>query len=225
MPVHEIEIDEQAVPAETIVWLVEDNEFFRSTIKSLLDQSRRFSCPHAFSSCEDALAAFEDEIHPDIILLDIALEGMSGIEGIAKFKEVSPSTQIIILTVYDDDEKVFDALCAGASGYLLKTSPKDKIIEAVSEVLTGGAPMNPQIARKLLKVFSQIVPPKADYGLTGREKEILQLMVEGLTKKKIADRLFLSYHTVNSHLKNIYSKLHVNTRSGAVSKVFRERII
>ena len=213
------------MPDAILVWLVEDNEFFRNTIQNLLNQTGRFNCPQSFSSCEDALISLENDINPDVILLDIGLPGMSGIEGIKRFKEKSPTTNIIILTIYDDDEKVFNALCTGASGYLLKNAPKDKIIEAINEVFQGGAPMNTQIARKVLTMFNQLAVPKGDYGLTKREQEILELMVNGFTKKRIADHLYLSYHTVNAHLKNIYTKLHVNTRSGAVSKAYKENLL
>jgi DNA-binding NarL/FixJ family response regulator len=150
---------------------------------------------------------------------------MSGIEGIEKFKILFPSTYIVILTVYDDNDKVFNAICAGASGYLLKDSPSEKIISSIEEVLAGGAPMNMPIAHKVLEMFAQLKHKKSDYGLTEREKEILQHMVAGLTKQQIADKIFVSFHTVDSHLKHIYTKLQVNTRSGAVSKAYKEHIL
>jgi DNA-binding NarL/FixJ family response regulator len=209
------------------VWLVEDNEFYRNTIQSVLNDSGKFQCLRTFGSCEDALAALETEPPPSLVLMDVGLPGMSGIEGIGRFKFLTPSTPILILTVYDDDDKVFNALCSGASGYLLKSAPKEKVIEALQEALSGGAPMNPAIAKKVLSMFSRLgsVPKSSNYGLTAREKEILQHMVTGLTKKEIAEKLFLSFHTVNTHLKNIYSKLQVSTRTGAVSKAFREKLL
>jgi DNA-binding NarL/FixJ family response regulator len=207
------------------IWLVEDNLRYRKSMAGLINATERMRCSNAFISCEEALQMFSKETSPDVILLDIGLPGMSGIQGIEKFKELSPSTLIIILTVYDDNDKVFNALCAGASGYLLKDSPPEKIIEAIKEVLAGGAPMNMQIAHKVLGMFAQFKPKKSNYGLSDREKEILQHMVSGLTKQQIADKLFLSFHTVNTHLKNIYTKLHVNTRSGAVSKVYEEHLL
>jgi len=158
-------------------------------------------------------------------MLDIGLPGMSGITGIEKFKTISPSTQILILTVYDDHDNVFDALCAGASGYLLKDSSPEKIIEAIKEILAGGAPMNMKIAHKVLDMFTHLKPKKNDYGLTEREKEILQFIISGLTKQQIADKLFLSFHTVNTHVKNIYTKLHVSTRAGVISKVYKENLL
>jgi DNA-binding NarL/FixJ family response regulator len=207
------------------VWLVEDNNHFRKTMARLIDTTSGMRCAHAFCSCEDAIEAFQTEPPPEIVLLDIGLPGMSGVEGIEKFKSFSCSTHIVILTVHNDDANVFNAICAGASGYLLKDSPPERIIAAINEVVEGGAPMNPPIARRVLEMFARREVPKGEYGLTEREKEILEFTVNGLTKKKIAEQLFVSYHTVNTHLKNIYSKLQVHTRSGAVSKVYKENLL
>lgn len=207
------------------IWLVEDNIRYRKSLAGLINGAEGLHCPHAFVSCEDALEVLSKDISPEVILLDIGLPGISGIQGIEKFKALSPATQILILTIYDDNDKVFDALCAGASGYLLKDSSPEKIIESIKEVLAGGAPMNMKIAHKVLELFAQFKKKKSDYGLTEREKEILQQIVSGLTKQQIADKLFLSFHTVNTHIKNIYNKLHVNTISGAVSKVYKENIL
>lgn len=209
----------------TSIWLVEDNVQYRKSLAGLISSTDGMVCTQAFSTCEDTVAVLLKESPPEVILLDIGLPGMSGIKGIEKFKEISPSTLIVILTVYDDSDKVFDALCAGASGYLLKDSPPEKIIDSIKEVLAGGAPMNMKIAHKVLELFAQFKKKKTDYGLTEREKEILQHTVAGLTKQQIADKLFLSFHTVNTHLKNIYTKLHVNTLSGVVSKVYKENIL
>lgn len=209
----------------TSIWLVEDNVQYRKSLAGLISSTDGMICSQALGTCEDTIAVLLKESPPEVILLDIGLPGMSGIKGIEKFKEISPSTLIVILTVYDDSDKVFDALCAGASGYLLKDSPPEKIIDSIKEVLAGGAPMNMKIAHKVLELFAQFKKKKADYGLTDREKEILQHTVAGLTKQQIADKLFLSFHTVNTHLKNIYTKLHVNTLSGVVSKVYKENIL
>jgi DNA-binding NarL/FixJ family response regulator len=207
------------------IWLVEDNTRYRKTLAGLIDRTPGLICARSFSSCEEALDTLTTAEAPDVILLDIGLPGMSGIAGIAKFKEFLPSSHILILTVYDDNDNVFEALCAGASGYLLKDSAPEKIIDSIQEVLAGGAPMNMKIAHKVLEMFTRFKPQKHDYGLTEREKEILQLLTAGLTKQQIADKLFLSFHTVNTHLKNIYGKLHVNTRTGAVSKVYKENLL
>ena len=207
------------------LWVIEDNDTYRDTIVALVDSTEGMHCAHAFPSCEKALKALEDDFAPEIILMDIGLPGMSGIEGLARIKAISPSTGLIMLTVFDDEKQIFEAICAGASGYLLKSAQPHEIVEAVRQVLAGGAPMNARIARKVLDMFSRLSIPMGEYGLTGREKEILHLMVDGLTAKGIAEKLFLSIRTVDTHVKNIYTKLHVHSRSGAVAKAFRERLL
>ena len=169
--------------------------------------------------------ALDDGAVPEIILLDIGLPGMSGIEGIAPIHARSPSTQVLMLTVHKDSDNVFEALCAGASGYLLKPASPARIVEAIEDVRRGGAPMSPQIARKVLDMFTHLAVRPKDYGLSQREREVLHLLVDGLTQKRIAERLFLSEHTINTHIRNIYAKLHVHSRSGAVAKALRERLI
>jgi DNA-binding NarL/FixJ family response regulator len=207
------------------VWIIEDNDLYRNNLAALLNQTKGIKCSYSFSSCEDALKKLKKSDPPDIILIDIGLPGMNGIDGIRMLRDVSPEMQIIVLTVYDDDQKIFNALCAGASGYLLKSSPDDKIIEAINEVLNGGAPMNAHIARKVLNIFITDVSPKSDYGLTNREKDILSLVVEGLPKKQIANQLNVSYYTVDTHIKNIYTKLQVQSSSAAVAKALKEKLI
>lgn len=212
--------------AKPAVWLIEDHADSRRVLARVLNRSATLTCPCAFASCEEALAALHSKAAPDVILLDIGLPGMSGIEGIPRLKALAPAAQVIILTVFDDEEKVFNALCAGASGYMLKDSDEDTIAEAVREVLEGGAPINPRVARLVLKMFtSRAAPAVHEYGLSSREREVLELMVAGLIKKEIADRLHLSYHTVDNHLRSIYSKLQVHTRGGAVAKAIAERLL
>lgn len=215
-----------AAPPEKIsVWLVEDHTDCRRMVARVINQIRGMCCPGAFASCEAALAAMEVEPHPHVILMDVALPGMNGIAGTREIKARWPEIHVIVLTVYDDHEKVFEAICAGASGYLLKNSPEEMIVTAIQEVLHGGAPMNPRVARLVLDMLSHLAGPlKGDYGLSAREKTILELMVQGLIKKEIADRLDLSYHTVDNHLRNIYTKLHVHTRGGAVAKALKEHL-
>ncbi len=212
-------------PPDVTTWLVEDNDLYRTTISTIINKTGRLSCEKAFASCEDALQSLENDVPPDVVLMDIGLPGMNGIEGVRRIKAIVPSTHMIMLTAFEEDEKIFEAICAGASGYLLKSSAAEKILEAIDEVLRGGAPMNAQIARRVLDMFSRMTVPKGDYGLTDREKEILKLMVDGLTKKQIADKIFLSYFTIDTHIKNIYTKLQVHTRSGAVSKALKERLL
>ena len=206
------------------VWLVEDNESFRNTVARALGQVPFLECPHRFPNAEEALDALEDGAVANVILLDVELPGMNGVEAVARIKSLSPSTRVIMLTVVDSDNKIFNAICAGASGYLLKTSPAQKIIDAIQEVHVGGAPMTPQIARSVLEMFSRFSLPTNEYRLTNRERMILELMVQGLIKKEMADRLSLSYHTVDTYLRNIYAKLHVHTRTGAVAKALKERL-
>lgn len=206
------------------VWLVEDNETFRNTVARALSRVPDLECSHRFGNAEEALEALRKGALANVILLDVELPGMNGIEAVGRIKSLSPSTRVIMLTVVDSHNKVFNAICAGASGYLLKTSPGEKIVEAIHEVHTGGAPMTPQVARSVLDMFTRFQAPREDYGLTERERRILELMIEGLIKKEIADQLSISYHTVDTHLRNIYTKLHVHTRTGAVAKAIKERL-
>jgi len=207
------------------VLLIEDNVNFRNTLTGLINQNESMVCDHSFESCEEALVILEEGLAPDIVLLDIGLPGMSGIEGISFIKALSPSSQIIIITIYDDNENIIRAIGQGASGYLLKSAPAEDIIQSINDVVDGGAPINPQIAKKMLTMFNKISLPPKNYGLTEREKELLKILTEGFTKKQIAAKLFISYHTVDTHLKNIYAKLHVQTRSGVVAKAIQEKLI
>ncbi|MDP1590901.1 MAG: response regulator transcription factor [Prosthecobacter sp.] len=207
------------------LWIVEDHAAFRRTLVRVLNSEPDLQCPRDFDSCEKALAALTRDDAPDLILLDVGLPGMSGLDGICLFKERAPKSLIVILTVFEDDDKVFQAICAGAAGYLLKTSSVADITQAVRDALAGGSPMNPRIARRVLDMFSKLAPKQSDYGLSEREKEILQLMTTGLIKKEIADRLTLSIHTVDTYLRRIYEKLEVNTRTGAVAKALKEGLV
>ena len=206
------------------VWMVEDNETFRNTVARALARVPMIECSHRFPNAEEALDALEGGAVPNVILLDVELPGINGVAAVARIKSLSPSTRIIMFTVVDSHDKIFNAICAGASGYLLKTSPAQKIVEAIQEVHHGGAPMTPQVARSVLDMFARRSAPQLDYGLTEREQEILEWMVNGMIKKEIADKLSISYHTVDTHLRNIYTKLHVHTRGGAVAKAVKERL-
>jgi len=206
------------------IWLVEDNSSYRKSLAAIINSTPGMISSIAFSTCERALKAMETEPFPDVILLDVGLPGMSGIKGIQKFKSYSADIHIVILTIYDDNDTVFNALCEGASGYLLKDSTHDRIVDSIREVLAGGAPLNMHIAQKVLKLFAKINTKKTNYGLTEREKEILQHIVSGLTKQQIADKLFLSFHTVNTHIKNIYKKLQVTTKAAVISKAYKENL-
>jgi DNA-binding NarL/FixJ family response regulator len=210
------------------VWIVEDNRLLRRNLAELVNEQPDMDCELAVESCEEFLAALEGESVPDIVLMDLALPGLNGIEGLARLHTVSPATKAIVLTIHEEDEKVFEAICAGASGYLLKPSPPERVLEAVREVRRGAAPINGYIASKMLAMFGRLSRPKRrdeEYGISERERQILQLLVRGLTMQQIADELHLSYHTVGNHLRNIYHKLHVRSRSSAVAKALREDLL
>lgn len=210
----------------TEIIVIEDNRLFRKTLVDFINLSQEMKCSYDFISCEDAFKIMKEKaLDPEIILLDIGLPGISGIDAIPHLKRFSPSAKIIMLTIQDDDESIFKAICNGASGYLLKDSDSKKILEALKEVLSGGAPINSSIAFKILEMFKNFIPEKKDYNLSQRETEILQHLVGGLSKKQIADRLIISYHTVDSHLRKIYEKLEVHTASSAVAKALKENLI
>lgn len=207
------------------IWITEDHAAFRRTLSRVLNAESDLRCTDQFDSCETLLKAIAGTAKPDLLLLDVGLPGISGLDAIKHVKQASPGTLIVILTVFEDDDKVFKAICAGACGYLLKTSTAAEITLAVHDALAGGSPMNPRIARRVLEMFSRLAPKQGDYGLSEREKEILQLMVSGLIKKEIADRAQLSVHTVDTYLRRIYEKLEVNTRTGAVAKALKEGLV
>jgi len=214
---------------EIMVWIVEDDDLFRTTVADLVGESDGLRCAHAFTTCEAAIAMLEEganEDLPDVILMDIGLPGgMSGLEGVGHIKKIIPTTQLIMLTIREEDDVVFEALRAGASGYLLKNAPPDRVVTAIEEAHRGGVPMTGSIARKVLHLFREQSAPGVDYGLTAREVEILQLLVDGLKLRQTAEKLFLSRHTVDSHIRNIYAKLHVHSRARAVVKAVNEGLI
>ena len=211
------------------IWLIEDNEGFRRNVQRVINGLEEMVCDGSYDSAESTFAALQNNPAPDVILLDVQLPGIDGIAALSKFKEIIPDTRVIILTVFDDAAKIFRAVCAGASGYVLKASGTDKIGESIRQVMRGGAPMTPEVAKKVLDAFanSDLMPGTegGDYGLTAREQEILRLLAEGLLKKEIADALSISVNTVSTHLRRVYDKLHVNTNTGAVAKALREGII
>lgn len=206
------------------IWIIEDNKAFREGLERILRLHEKFHSVRSFSRCEDALALTPDE-SPDVLLLDIGLPGMDGIEGLSHFKNHAPEATALILTVFEDDDKIFRAICAGASGYLLKSETSERIISAIHEALSGGSPMNSRIARRVLEMFARFAPPAADHGLNEREKAVLQLMVDGLARKQIADQLQLNPHTADYVMRCIYRKLHVNCLASAVSLAIKDGIV
>lgn len=208
-----------------LVWIIEDHEAFRRSIAKALALPPGAHATQGFSSCEDALAEMARTLPPDVILLDVGLPGMDGIEGIAHFKSRAPQASILVLTVFEDDDKIFRAVCAGASGYLLKAQPVASIVAAIDEAIAGGAPMNPRIARRVLTMFTKLAPAKKDFGLTEREQAVLRCMAAGLTRKQIPDATQLNPHTADYVMRCIYRKLHVNCATAAVSIALRERLL
>ena len=210
--------------APLTVWLVEDYAPFRNTVSRLLNGTEGMACTHIFATAEDALRSLKTQAKPSAILVDVGLPGMNGIEFLTKVREQAPETRVII-TAFEDEDKVFRAICAGAAGYLLKSADATQITSAILEAHAGGAPMTPSIARRVLEMFSRMAPAKTDYGLSEREKLVLEKMVEGLTKKEIANVLDMNFHTVDAALRSIYTKLEVNTRTGAVAKALKEKLV
>ncbi len=209
------------------VWLIEDHQPFRQTVARVINRTADMACTRQFSNAETALVALREGEPPTVVLLDVELPGQSGLEAAKIIKDIAPATQIVMLTVFHDDNKVFKAICSGASGYLLKTAPSAKIVDSIREAVAGGSPMTAKVARSVLDMFSRLAQPpeKTDYGLTNREREILEFMAQDLATKEIAGKLEVSYFTADTHLKNIYAKLHVHSRGSAVSKALKENII
>ncbi len=213
-----------STPQRITVWVVEDNPAFSRNAAAAIDDTPDLECTGTYRSCEEALEALEKST-PAVVLMDLGLPGMSGIDGIRRVRELRPGTEVVVLTVFEDEDKLFKAICAGASGYLLKSSSLEEIADAIRLARDGGSPMTPRIARRVLGFFKEQPAAKADYGLTAREREILQGLVEGLVKKEIAGRVGASFHTVDMHLRHIYEKLQVNTATGAVAKALREKLV
>lgn len=207
------------------VALVEDNASIRDGIARLLNAAPGFRCNEKYASCEEALQSIREPL-PDIVLMDIGLEGMSGIEGVRRLKQRYHDLSIVMLTVYDDNERIFQSLCNGATGYLLKNSPPEAILAALTEVHRGGAAITPSIAKKVLGLFRSVAPAQTDrYDLTKRETEILEQLVAGSSYKMVAYDLNISIETVHTHIKRIYEKLQVHSKSEAVAKALRQKLV
>src|SRR5262249_9844565 len=197
----------------------------RECLTFLINGTEGYSCTGSFRTMEEALDKIGHQL-PDVVLSDIGLPGMDGIEGARILKERYPDLLLLMLTVYDDDERIFDALCAGASGYLLKKTPPARLIESLREAVAGGAPMSPEVARRLINLFREIRPPeRADYNLTPHELRLLKLLVEGHNYKTAAAELTVTPSTISFHLQKIYEKLQVHSKSEAVAKALRIRLV
>ncbi|HEU5052000.1 MAG TPA: response regulator transcription factor [Hanamia sp.] len=206
------------------VSVVEDIDEIRTRLKSILDESEEFMCTGAYSKAEDACNELA-EVMPDIVLMDINLPGMSGIECMRKVKSIAPQILFMMFTIYEDSEQVFEALTAGASGYLLKKTPPEQLKEALKELFEGGSPMSAQIARKVVTYFQKKGEPQNDEEsvLSPREREVLELLSKGFLYKEIANKLSISTGTVRQHIHKIYDKLHVQNRTEALNKFYGHR--
>jgi DNA-binding NarL/FixJ family response regulator len=214
-----------STPKKICVWIVEDNALFQKSITRLINDQSDMDCAGIFSSCEEAIAAIGTAPVPDVILHDIGFERMDGITSVGIIKQKLPATQIIMFTVYEDSDNIFYALCAGATGYLVKSSTEPVIIQAIHDVLAGGSPMNPTIARKAIDVFTRMHNVPKEYGLSARERMILEQIINGSGNKQIAELFNVSRHTIDAHLRNIYEKLHVHSRTEAATKALKERLV
>lgn len=217
------QISSQDSPSRVVV--IEDLREIREGLVVLINGTPGFECVASYGMMETALARIESNA-PDVILTDLGLPKMSGIEGIKRLREIFPEIPIIALTIYDNDREIFNALCNGANGYLLKNTPPARLLEALKEAVEGGSPMSPAIASRVVKLFRQFRPPEhADYRLTPQEITLLKLLIEGHHKKTAAREMEISIHTISFHLKNIYEKLQVHSKTEAVAKVLREKVI
>ncbi|HTE23867.1 response regulator [Flavitalea sp.] len=205
--------------------LYEDNPQLREGLSMLLNGSDGFEVVAAFKNCNNVMAEVE-ALQPDVVLMDIDMPGTNGIDGLKLIRQKNADVKVLMLTVFDDNKNVFDAIRNGANGYLLKKTPPAKLLEYIQEAHLGGAPMSSSIATQVLKMFSEANTPSGDdYHLSEREKEVLQLLVNGYSYKMIASEMYISIDTVRSHIKKIYEKLHVNSKSEAVAKAFKDRLV
>lgn len=209
------------------VIIVEDNNTIRDGLAALINGTSGYKCIGAYIDCESFLVELLVK-EPDVVLMDIGLPGMNGIEGVKIATEKKPGLAVLMLTIYEESDKVFDALCAGACGYLVKKTPPSRLLEAIKDVYEGGSPMSSRIAREVITAFkagAASADKKSEYNLSEREKEVLYHLAEGNNYQEIAEALFISVDTVRHHIRNIYKKLHVHSRSEAVAKAIRKKII
>jgi DNA-binding NarL/FixJ family response regulator len=203
------------------VSIVEDNDKLRDTLARALDRAKGLHCISHYGNAEDALKALPQD-HPNVVLMDINLPGMNGVECVRQLKQVAPEIQILMLTVYEDTDNIFNALKAGATGYLLKRTTQAELLEAIREVHSGGSPMTTLIARKVVQTLQETpAPTKATEALSPREQEVLDCLANGFLYKEIAEKLGISYETVHTYIRRIYEKLQVRTRTEAVAKFLR----
>ncbi|MBN8417871.1 MAG: response regulator transcription factor [Verrucomicrobia bacterium] len=213
------------MPDPIHLWIIEDHKIYGERLARALNRIDGIACTQRFTACEDAFAALGTEPAPQVLLLDVGLPGMNGIEGITRLRQLAPGTAIVILTVFEEDDKIFRAICAGAAGYLLKTSNTEDIAAAIRSAAAGGSPINPHIARRVLEMFSKANVPQKDYGLTRREQDILKLLVSGSTIKDAAAQLGIGYYTADEYIRSVYVKLQVRSRGSAIAKAVKEGLV
>jgi len=218
--------DPEVSPPRLIrIAIIEDQDELRQGLAYLIDATEGFRCRQRFASMEEALEPISAE-PPDIALIDIGLPGMSGIDGVRILKERLPNLLVLMLTVYKDDARIFRAICAGACGYLLKKTPPARLVESLREAAEGGAPMSPEVARRVIELFRGFRPPQqAAYHLSPQERRLLELLGEGHHYKTAAEEMSLSLHTVKFHMRHIYAKLQVHSKSEAVARALRDGLI
>ena len=208
------------------VTIFEDNNSLRQSLYQLINGSDGFKCAGAFEDCLDLFKNIEDT-KPDVVLMDIEMPGINGIEAVSMLREKYPSLKILMQTIFEDNEKIFNSILAGASGYILKNTSPSRFLDFIKETFEGGAPMSPTVATKVLKIIAERSPSAKlnTFNLSEREKEILSCLVKGMSYKLIADACFISIDTVRGHIRNIYEKLHVHSKGEAVAKAIKSRIV
>src|SRR6185503_11679570 len=218
-------MDTTPQPAVIRTAVIEDLKEIREGLTTLINFTEGFRCTGSYRSVEEALERLKGEV-PDVLLSDIGLPGMSGIEGVRILKERYPAMHVLMLTVYDDDDRIFDALCAGASGYLLKRTPPAQLLDNIREAMSGGAPVSPEVASRMIKFFRDLRPTdRSDYELTPHETRLLKLLTEGYNYDTAAEKLGVSYNTIKFHVRHIFEKLQVHSKSEAVVKAMRDRLV
>ena len=211
-----------------IVWIVEDHDILRKNLQRLCAPARNLNCTEVFANAEALLLTLRQTpaaALPQVLLLDVGLPGRSGLEALEDVIRLAPDCRVVILTVFEDELKISAAISAGASGYLLKTARPEQIVEAIHEAARGGSPMSPMIAASVVKLLAKLTKPMSPVSLSPREREMLSLIVEGLTAKEIAERLGVSIHTIDTHTRHLFKKLDVRSRAAAVARALRERMV
>ena len=207
------------------VLLYEDNPQLREGLAMLINGTDGFEVMAAFKNCSNVVSEVQ-AFNPDVVLMDIDMPGVNGLEGLKKIREVNDDVKILMLTVFDDNKNIFQAISSGANGYILKKTPPARLLEYITEAQSGGAPMTASVATQVLRMFSSMNNTRGeDYNLSDREKQVLQFLVDGYSYKMIASEMYIAIDTVRSHIKKIYEKLHVNSKSEAVAKAFKDKIV